>query len=99
MFTFDSTFVFEVQPNPSTLFSQVYSKQKACERREKQVNLEKKIEEMESNLSENFAPEEILEYKNVKAQLDDLYNYITEEEYSEVKLGGMKRVRSQQNSS
>ena len=59
-------------------FSQVYSKQKACERREKQVNLEKKIEELESNLSENSAFEEILEYKNVKAQLDDLYNYLTE---------------------
>ena len=40
---------------------------------------EKKIEELESNLSENPAPEEILEHKNVKAQLDDLYNYIKEE--------------------
>ena len=59
-------------------FSQVYSKQKACEFREKQVNLEKKIEELESNLSENSASEEILEYKNVKAQLADLYTYITE---------------------
>ena len=61
-------------------FSQVYSKQKACERRKKRVNLEKKIEELESNLSENSAPEEIFEYKNAKAQLDDLYNYITEGE-------------------
>ena len=61
-------------------FSQVYSKQKACERREKRVNLEKKIEVLESNLSENSAPEEILEHKNVQAQLDDLYNYITEGE-------------------
>ena len=59
-------------------FSQVYSKRKTCECREKRVNLEKKIEELESNLSENSAPEEIFEYKNAKAQLDDLYNYITE---------------------
>ena len=58
--------------------SQDYSKRKACECREKRVSLEKKIEELESNLSENSAPEEILEYRNVKAQLDNLYNYITE---------------------
>ena len=66
-------------------FSQVYSKRKACEHSEKRVNLEKKIEELESNLSENSAPEEIFEYKNAKAQLDDLYNYITEGQYSEVR--------------
>ena len=59
-------------------FSQIYSKQKACERRKKRVNFKKKIEELESNLSENSAPEEIIEYKNAKAQLDDLYNYVTE---------------------
>ena len=59
-------------------FSQVYSKQKASEHREKRVNLKNKIEKLESNLSENSALEEILEYKNVKAQLDDIYNYITE---------------------
>ena len=59
-------------------FSKVYLKHRACERREKRVILEKKIEELESNLSENSAPEEILEYKNIKAQLDDLYDYITE---------------------
>ena len=40
--------------------------------------MRKKTEELESNLSENSAPEEILEYNNVKAQLDDLYNHITE---------------------
>ena len=41
-------------------FSQIYSKQKACERREKRVNLEKMIEQLESNLSENSSAEEIL---------------------------------------
>ena len=40
-------------------FSQVYSKRKACERWEKQANLKEKIEELESSLSENSAPEEI----------------------------------------
>ena len=45
---------------------------------EKRVNIEKKIEELESNLSENSAPEEFLEYKHVKAQLDNLFNYVTE---------------------
>ena len=40
-------------------FSQDYSKRKVCERREKRVNLEKRIEELENNLSENSAPEEI----------------------------------------
>ena len=55
-------------------FSQVYLKRKAFERREKRINLQKKIEELESNLSENSAPKEIFEYKNAKAQLDDLYN-------------------------
>ena len=39
--------------------------------------MDRKIEEIERNLSENSAPEEIFEYKNVKAQIDDSYNYIT----------------------
>ena len=59
-------------------FSQVYSQQKTGERRKKRVNLKKRIEELDSNLSENSALEEILGYRNVKAHLDDLYNYITE---------------------
>ena len=46
--------------------SQVYSKRKACECRENRVILDKKIEEPESNLSENSAPEEIFEYKMLK---------------------------------
>ena len=69
---------WEFLKNKARQFSQVCLKRKACECREKRVNLEKKIEELKSNLSENSAPEEIFEYKNAKAQLDDLYNYITE---------------------
>ena len=47
-------------------FSQVYSKQKACEHREKRVNLEKKIEELESNLSGDSALKKSLSIKMLK---------------------------------
>ena len=73
-------------------FSQVCSKRKACERREKRVSLEKKIEEFESNLSDNSALEGILEYKNVKVQLGDFYNYITEGEILRSKLRWYEEV-------
>ena len=57
-------------------FTQSYSKIKAQERRQKTLNLEKKVEILESKISESSDPEVQIQYDNAKNELEDLYDYI-----------------------
>ena len=59
-------------------FTQSYSKIKAQERRQKRQNLEKKVEILESKISESSDPEVQIQYDNAKNELEDLYDYITD---------------------
>ena len=51
---------------------------KAQERRQKRLNLEKKVEILESKISESSDPEVQIQYDNAKNELEDLYDYITD---------------------
>ena len=59
-------------------FTQSYSKIKAQKRRQKRLNLEKKVEILESEISESSDPEVQIQYDNAKNELEDLYDYITD---------------------
>ena len=58
-------------------FTQIYSKEKARERRAKQKQLEKEIEKMEHSITEHCDPILLNQSETAKAELDELYNYIT----------------------
>ena len=59
-------------------FTQIYSKEKARERRAKQRQLEKEVEKMEHSITEHCDPILLNQLETAKAELDELYNYITE---------------------
>ena len=59
-------------------FTQSYSKIKAQERRQKRLNLEKKVKILESKISESSDPEVQIQYNNAKNELEDLHDYITD---------------------
>ena len=59
-------------------FTQTYSKEKARERRPKQKQLEKEVEKMEHSITEHCDPILLNHLETAKAELDELYNYITE---------------------
>ena len=59
-------------------FTQIYSKEKARERRAKQKQLEKEVEKMEHSITEHCDPILLNQLETAKAELDELYNYITE---------------------
>ena len=57
---------------------QSYSKIKAQERRQKRLNLEKKVEILESKISESSDSDVQIQYDNAKNELEDLHDYITD---------------------
>ena len=59
-------------------FTQIYSKEKARERRVKQKQLEKEIEKMEHSITEHCDSILLNQLETAEAELDELYNYITE---------------------
>ena len=59
-------------------FTQIYSKEKARERRAKQRQLEKEVEKMEHSITEHCDLILLNQLETAKAELDELYNYITE---------------------
>ena len=59
-------------------FTQTYSKEKARERRENQKQLEKEVEKMEHSITKHCDPILLNQLETAKAELDELYNYITE---------------------
>ena len=59
-------------------FTQSYTKDKAKERRKKQKQLEKEIEKIEHSITKHCDPILLNQLETTKAELDELYNYITE---------------------
>ena len=59
-------------------FTQTYSKEKARERRAKQKQLEKEVEKIEHSIKEHCDPILLKQLEIAKAELDQLYNDITE---------------------
>ena len=59
-------------------FTQTYSKNKAREGMRKRLNLEKKVEILESKVSKSSDPEVLIQYDNAKNELEDLYDHITD---------------------
>ena len=59
-------------------FTQTYSKDKARERREKQKQLEKRLKKIEHSITKHCDPILLNQLETTKAELDELYNYITE---------------------
>ena len=59
-------------------FAKDYATRKAKERKAKRVTLETKVEELESIISTNSNDLVIEEYHKCKAELEEIYNYITE---------------------
>ena len=59
-------------------FTQIYSKEKARERRAKQKQLLKEVEKISHSITEHCDPILLNQMETAKAELDELYNYITE---------------------
>ena len=59
-------------------FTQTYSKEKARERRTKQKQLGKNVEKMEHSITEHCDLKLLNQLETAKAELDELYKYITE---------------------
>ena len=55
-----------------------YSKERAKCRRESRVNLEKRVKFYEDNLNSNLDNSFLKEYREAKAQLETMYNHVTE---------------------
>ena len=60
-------------------FCMSYSKQKSRERKQKKVSLESKLESLENNITVTSTDLELKEYNLVKQELEQIYNYITED--------------------
>ena len=60
-------------------FTQTYSKGKARERRakQKQLEIEKEVEIIKHSITEHCDPILLNQLENAKAELEELYNYIT----------------------
>ena len=59
-------------------FCMSYSKQKSCERKQKRISLESKLESLENNITVMSTDLELKEYNSVKQELEQIYNYITD---------------------
>ena len=58
--------------------SMKYSKEKAAERKSKQISLENNVKQLEIKISTNSNKESLEQYNKAKNELEAVYDYITE---------------------